>query len=81
MHLTLYSKPECSLCDKAKSAIEQFRAERVFELTVVDIESDPMLFEKYRHDIPVLLINGAEAARHFIGLEKLRVLAKRFGGV
>ncbi len=81
MHLTLYSKPECSLCDKAKDALEKFRAERAFELTIVDIESDPVLFEKYKHDIPVLLINGAEAARHFIGLEKLRVLAKRLGAV
>ena len=75
--LTLYSKAECSLCDKAKAALDAVRAERAFELSVVDIAADPQLFEKYRYDIPVLLIDGVEAARHFIGAEKVRVLLKR----
>ena len=77
MRFTLYSKTECSLCDKAKAALDEFRRECAFELAVMDIEADAVLFEKYKNDVPVLLINGAEAARHFIGLEKLRVLVRR----
>lgn len=79
LKFTLYSKADCSLCDKAKDALEKFRGECAFELIVTDIESDPALFEKYKNDFPVLLINGTEVAKHFIGVEKLRVLAKRFG--
>ena len=79
LKLTLYSKKECSLCDKAKTALDEFRRECEFDLEIVDIESDAALFEKYKYDIPVLLINGVEAAKHFIGVEKLRVLVKRAG--
>jgi len=76
---TLYSKADCSLCEKAKEALQNFRGECEFELNVMDIASDPALLEKYKYDIPVLHINGVEAAKHFIGVEKLRVLAKRYG--
>jgi len=75
---TLYSKADCSLCDKAKDALAQFRRECVFDLIVSDIAADPVLFEKYKYDIPVLAINGTDVAKHFIGIEKLRVLVKRF---
>ncbi|HLX64028.1 MAG TPA: glutaredoxin family protein [Planctomycetota bacterium] len=81
LKFTLYSKPNCPLCDKAKAALHEFRRECVFDLDVVDIESDVQLFEKYKHDIPVLLTNGAEAARHFIGVEKLRVLVRRLSDI
>ena len=78
MTLTLYSKADCSLCDKAKDALAVFGGEVEFELIVVDIASDPALFSKYQFDIPVLFINGIEAARHFIGVEKLPGLVRRF---
>jgi len=79
LNFTLYSKADCPLCDKAKAALDEFRRECAFELEVINIESDATLLEKYRSDIPVLVSNGAEIARHFIGLEKLRVLVKRIG--
>ncbi len=75
--LVLYSKADCSLCDKAKAALAEVSAEREFELNVIDITTDPDINERYRYDIPVLLIDGREVARHFIGAEKVRVLLKR----
>jgi len=75
--LTLYSKPDCCLCDDAKRAIEEFSTECELQLEVVDITKDDKLFEKYRYDIPVMLLNGEEIARHHIGIKKLRVLWKR----
>jgi len=74
---TLYSKADCSLCDKAKDALALFQRECIFTLTVVDIATDSNTFEKFKYDIPVLAINGVEAAKHSIGIEKLRVLVKR----
>ncbi len=62
---------------QSQEALEQFQRECRIDFSVVDITTDPELFEKYKHGIPVLNINGTEAAKHFITLEKLRVLAKR----
>ncbi len=76
--LTLLSKTNCPLCDEAKVAIEAFAQECEIELSVVDIAADKALWDKYKFDIPVLLIDGEEAARHHIGLKKLRVLRKRW---
>ncbi|MEI6236910.1 MAG: glutaredoxin family protein [Planctomycetota bacterium] len=77
LNFTLYSKADCSLCDKAKVALAHFKSECYFALSVVDITTDSEAFEKYKFDIPVLAINGVEAAKHSISIEKLRVLVKR----
>lgn len=77
-NLTLYSKPGCPLCKEAKREIEEFAKECELTLEVVDITQDPLLWEKYRYEIPVLLVQGQEAARHHIGLKKLRVLHQRW---
>ncbi|MCZ7644581.1 MAG: glutaredoxin family protein [Planctomycetota bacterium] len=76
--LKLYSKPDCPLCEEAKAAIQEFAKECPVELETVDVSQDPKLWEAYRFEIPVLLIDGQEAARHHIGLKKLRVLYKRW---
>jgi len=35
-----------------------------YTLTEINIEDDPELLERYRYDIPVVLINSSEAFRH-----------------
>ncbi|MCK6473723.1 MAG: glutaredoxin family protein [Planctomycetes bacterium] len=77
-HLTLYGKPDCPLCDEAKAAIHEFAQECELELKWVDISQDPELWNKYQFEIPVLWIEGQEAARHHLGVKKLRVLRKRW---
>lgn len=77
LKFVLYTKADCSLCDKAKAELDLFRRECEFELTLVDIESDAALFEKHKHDIPVLEINGREAAKHFLNQKKLRIFVER----
>ena len=79
-HLTLYTKPECGLCDEAKNAISLFSAECGLRLEIVDITTDTKLFDTYRYEIPVLMLDGTEIARHHISLQKLRVIRKRLGG-
>ena len=76
--LTLYSKLNCPLCEEAKQEIQEFGKECELSIEVVDISKDPKLWDKYQFDIPVLLVEGQEAARHHIGLKKLRVLHKRW---
>lgn len=77
-HLTIYSKPDCPLCDKAKEAIKEFSKECALSLKEVDITTDSKLWDKYKFEIPVVWIEDQEAARHHIGLKKLRVLRKRW---
>jgi len=77
-HLTLYSKPQCTLCDEAKSQLAEFAKECAIDLKIVDISQDKALWDKYQFDIPVLLVEGQEAAKHHIGIKKLRVLHKRW---
>jgi glutaredoxin len=75
--LTIYSKRECCLCDDAKRAISEFSKECELALEDIDITTDKALWEKYCYDIPVLLLDGEEIARHHIGLKKLRVIRQR----
>ena len=60
-HVTLYSKPDCHLCDIAKDRVANVRKCVPFTLETVDITTDPDLFERYKERVPVLLINGEEA--------------------
>jgi glutaredoxin len=59
--ITLYGKPGCCLCDEARRAIETVRARRPFELTEVDVSTDPVLHARYGERIPVVTLNGREA--------------------
>ena len=66
MHLTLYTRPGCHLCDDLKEILLRVRRRQAFELKEVDISGDPALERRYGHDIPVLLLDGVETARHRI---------------
>ncbi|MCG3150067.1 MAG: hypothetical protein PCFJNLEI_03536 [Verrucomicrobiae bacterium] len=60
--ITIYSKPGCHLCDRAKEVVERCR----LHYTVVDITGNPDLESRYGADIPVILLDGLEIARHFV---------------
>ena len=70
--LTLYTKPDCSLCDQARVALERVRARAPFDLEVLDIGSDPQLSARYGERIPVVLVDGDLAYEYVVdenGLE------------
>ena len=64
MRVDLYSKPDCHLCDEAKAVLLAAQAKVPFELKVIDIEKEPALLEQYKHDIPVVFIEGRKAFKH-----------------
>ena len=78
MKLTLYGKAGCCLCDEAKAAIEEVRAERGFDVEHVDVSLDPRLHREYGERIPVVDIDGEEAFE--LGLDAA-ALRKRLGRV
>jgi 4a-hydroxytetrahydrobiopterin dehydratase len=62
--VTLYTRANCPLCDKAKAAI---RASGVaVTLTEVDIDQHPDLRELYTNDVPVIHVDRKEAFRHTV---------------
>lgn len=59
--LTLFSRPDCALCDELQAQLESWDAGRgLFELTVVDIETDPALSARYGLRIPLLVYGETE---------------------
>ena len=69
VEITLYTRSNCPLCDKAKVAI---RASGVaMHLTEVDIDGDALLHDLYDHHVPVIFVDGVEAFRHFVQPEEL----------
>jgi glutaredoxin len=64
VHVIIYSRPGCHLCDEAKAAILSAGCTDLFTLEEVNIESDDELLRKYKYDIPVIAINGVETFIH-----------------
>jgi glutaredoxin len=69
--ITIYSKPDCHLCELAKGVVERCRSKVEFAIEIVDISKNPELLDRYRDDIPVILLDGNEIARHFVRERKL----------
>ena len=69
-HVIIYSRPGCHLCDEAKAAIQNAGLSDRFTLEEINIESDEELLRKYKYDIPVILIDGVEAFRHRVDVDK-----------
>lgn len=60
VHVVLYSRPGCHLCDEARAVLEAERARTPFALEELDIETDDELVKEYGIRIPVVAIDGVE---------------------
>jgi glutaredoxin len=58
--VTLLSKPGCHLCDDARAVVERVTAELGVGWTELDITEDAELYARYRDQIPVTLVDGAQ---------------------
>ena len=65
------------LCDEAKAAITSAGCSDQFTLEEVNIESDDELLRKYKYDIPVITINGAETFIHRVDSGEFRTQISR----
>jgi len=48
----------------------------LYELKEINIEGNAELFARYRHDIPILMIDGVEAFRHRLTADSFRAYIK-----
>jgi glutaredoxin len=60
--ITFYTRKRCPLCEKAKKLILELQEEWNFTLVEIDIDESDELTELYGIMIPVVHINGEEAA-------------------
>jgi glutaredoxin len=58
--VTLYSKPDCPLCDEARQALGRVRGRVAFDLDELDITTDGELEARLRERIPVIALDGEE---------------------
>ncbi|RPD56342.1 hypothetical protein L226DRAFT_547365 [Lentinus tigrinus ALCF2SS1-7] len=63
--LTLFSGPNCSLCDTAKAELAKVRQNRAFDLNIINIQDkgQERWKKKYVYWIPALHIEGKEVAK------------------
>ncbi len=52
--IEIYSKEDCSLCDKAKAILTQLQKEFTFELQEVKLTESHPLFPEYKNSFPVI---------------------------
>ncbi len=67
----LLGKPGCGLCAEMREVVERALPALGARLVERDITQDPELERRYVFEIPVLLYEGKEVARHRIGPEEL----------
>jgi glutaredoxin len=72
VRVVLYSAPGCSLCDRARTTLEELRVELEFELEEIDISGDPSLEERYRELLPVVEIDGEQVFTYFVHVDAFR---------
>ena len=72
--LTIYSKPECHLCDDMKRVVRRVAQTSDDRIAIeeIDISHDPDLQARYGLEIPVLLVNGRKVAKYRISEDALR---------
>jgi glutaredoxin len=71
MKVTLYTKSVCGLCCEAEAMLRRISGKIRFELELVDIEVDSATCASYRDRIPVVAVNGEEAAAAPLGEKRL----------
>ncbi|MCA1031539.1 glutaredoxin family protein [Bacillus timonensis] len=68
----MYSKENCSLCEKAKAVLLEINQEIPIEIEEIDIYQDDDLLMKYQIMIPVIEIDGEEVEFGIIHKDVIR---------
>lgn len=77
--IVVFTKPGCHLCDDMLDLLRAALTGTAATLTERNIARDLADFERYKHDIPVLVIDGREIARHRITASALQQALQAFG--
>jgi glutaredoxin len=64
--LTVYSTPDCHLCEDAMEALRRLQPELGFVLQELDITADEALHRAYFERVPVLVLDGEELCDYVV---------------
>jgi len=56
--VVVYTKEGCNLCENVISVLTKLSADHSLNISTQDITASPELFERYKHVIPVVEIEG-----------------------
>jgi hypothetical protein len=62
--LTVYSRNYCHLCDEMIAGLHMLQARFHFGLSILDVDCDTALEQRYGEHVPVLLHGDRELCRH-----------------
>jgi glutaredoxin len=79
--LLLYTRKDCCLCQEMKATLRRVADRISFALEEIDVDTSPVLQEKYGNDVPVLLINGRRAFKYRLTARELEKRLQREGVV
>jgi glutaredoxin len=76
VHVILYSRPGCHLCDVAREVILAERARSGFGFEEIDIEASDELIKEYGVRIPVVTLDGEERFEIVVDAAELASLVR-----
>jgi glutaredoxin len=62
----IYSKPDCHLCEEAKTVLLKMQQRYGFALREVNIAADEKLLAEYGTRIPLVFVNGSLGGKYFV---------------
>ena len=77
--LQLYTRRDCCLCEEMKSILCRVADRVSFALEEIDVDTSPVLQEKYGNEVPVLFINGRNAFKYRLTAGELEKRLRREG--
>ncbi len=73
MRVTIYSKPDCHLCDEMKAIVHRvLDRDAHTSIEEIDISNDLVLLGRYGLEIPVLMIDETKVAKYRVTEAELR---------
>jgi glutaredoxin len=79
MRIQLLGKPGCHLCEDAEKIVRTVCERLALPWEHINIEEDAALYERYKHEIPVLLLDGKKTFKYHIGEKVLSTALLRRG--
>jgi len=70
--LIVYYRDGCHLCEQVVASLFQLQQELGYEIEQIDIDTNPVLREKYNVDVPVVTYQGEVIFYHFFDEKELR---------
>jgi hypothetical protein len=64
LKLTVYSRAYCHLCEEMIEALRSLQGLVRFEISVIDVDSDPELERRFGEKVPVLMHRARELCHH-----------------